>query len=91
MEGFEQKVLSTLLTEPLVDDTFAIWKYGKEKLNESLEHLTTVNANIKLTVKKEANNLQEISDTKFTRSPHIQTDIFSMSTESRHKDSSEKN
>lgn len=66
-----------------MNDTNAIWKCGKEKLNESLEHLTTVNANIKLTVKKEANNLQEISDTKFTRIPHIQSDIFSMSAESR--------
>lgn len=36
-----------------MDNTFVIWQHGDEKLNEFLEHLNTLNTNIKLTMEIE--------------------------------------
>ena len=36
-----------------VDDTFAIWSHGEEKLEEFLNHINTIHQNIQLTMEKE--------------------------------------
>ncbi|KAJ8921268.1 hypothetical protein NQ315_013740 [Exocentrus adspersus] len=51
MEKFEQQVVDQAVTKPkcwfrYVDDTFVIWPHGRDKLQEFLGHLNSINPRI---------------------------------------------
>jgi len=58
MEDFEKKALEQATHKPVcwyryVDDTFAIWPHGRERLTEFLDHLNGLHNNIKFTMEIE--------------------------------------
>ena len=58
MEDFEKKALEQATHKPVcwyryVDDTFAIWPHGRERLTEFLDHLNGLHNNIKFTMETE--------------------------------------
>ena len=58
MEHFEKQALASAPFAPTVwfrnvDDIFAIWNHGGEKLEEFLNHLNTIHLNIQFTMEKE--------------------------------------
>jgi hypothetical protein len=53
MEDFERRAIEQATHKPIcwyryVDDTFAIWPHGRERLTDFLDHLNGVHNNIKL-------------------------------------------
>jgi hypothetical protein len=58
MEYFEQRALKSAVLQPkcwyrYVDDTFAIWPHGADKLDEFLNHLNNIHPSIKFTMETE--------------------------------------
>ena len=58
MEYFENLAINSTTKKPTiwlryVDDTFVIWRHGKEQLKGFLEHLNSIKDNIKFTMEEE--------------------------------------
>ena len=61
MEEFEQKAINSATFKPevwlrYVDDTFAIWRHGQDRLNEFTDHINNISPTIKFTSEIEKNN-----------------------------------
>ncbi|XP_030758536.1 uncharacterized protein LOC115884178 [Sitophilus oryzae] len=61
MERFEEKALESSVLKPAVwfryvDDTFVVWKHGRDSLDDFLHHLNTQSPSIKFTMETEVNN-----------------------------------
>ena len=74
MERFEEEALNTAPWKPLyyfryVDDTFAIWPHGEEKLHQFLEHLNSRHPNIRFTCEMEENGQLPFLDVLLRRHP----------------------
>ncbi|XP_065213372.1 uncharacterized protein LOC135840674 [Planococcus citri] len=72
MEKFEEKALETATLKPkiwlrYVDDVFAIWQHGRDKLQEFIQHLNSIHLAIKFTVEEEKNNELAFLDVKLHR------------------------
>ncbi|XP_030746552.1 uncharacterized protein LOC115875272 [Sitophilus oryzae] len=61
MERFEEKALESSVLKPAVwfryvDDTFVVWKHGRDSLDDFLHHLNSQSPSIKFTMETEVNN-----------------------------------
>lgn len=61
MEDFENKAIETHQHKPnlwlrYVDDTFIIWKHGRDHLDRFLDHINSITESIKFTMEIEENN-----------------------------------
>ena len=71
-ENFEKAALETATYKPkvwlrYVDDVFAIWPHGKEKLELFLKHLNDTHLAIKFTIEEESNQELPFLDVKVKR------------------------
>jgi aromatic ring-cleaving dioxygenase len=74
MKFFEEKCLATSTFRPsiwwrYVDDIFAVWPHGKEKLDIFLQHLNNQHVNISFTMELEANGCLPFLDVLLQKSP----------------------
>lgn len=72
IEHFEQKALRSFPYTPeewkrFVDDIFAKWSHGKEKLDLFLNHLNSLSDHIKFTIEIENNNQLPFLDVLLTK------------------------
>jgi len=72
MEDFEMKAIKKATHKPTcwyryVDNIFAIWPYGKEKLTDFLNHLNGIHNNIQFTVEREDEGHLPFLDTDIYR------------------------
>jgi len=64
---FEQQAISLTAKKPVhwykyVDNTFVVWKHGKEELKGFIQHLNSIHPNIKFAMKVENNNALSLPD-----------------------------
>jgi hypothetical protein len=74
MEHFEQQAISRAPRKPThwyryVDDTFVVWLHGEEELREFLDHLKSIQHNIKFTMEVENNRSLPFLDVLVSRRP----------------------
>jgi hypothetical protein len=74
MEHFEQLAISTVSRKSThwyryVDDTFVVWRHGKEELHDFLNHLNNIHPNIKFTMEVEQSQLLPFLDVLVSRRP----------------------
>lgn len=82
MEDFEQKAIASARLQPkvwlrYVDDVFAVWSHGDDKLDEFNEHLNNISPNIKLTTEIEQDNKLAFLDVNVIKdSTTLKTEVF---------------
>ena len=72
MESFEEEAINTALTKPMlwlryVDNTFVLWKHGREKLMEFLTHINSRRPSISFTMETEEDKRLPFLDTEVVR------------------------
>ena len=82
MEYFENLAINSTTKKPTiwlryVDDTFVIWRHGKEQLKGFLEHLNSIKDNIKFTMEEEKQGQLPFLDVLVERvSQQFHTSVF---------------
>ena len=82
MEYFENLAINSTTKKPTiwlryVDDTFVIWRHGKEQLKGFLEHLNSIKDNIKFTMEEEKQGQFPFLDALVERvSQQFHTSVF---------------
>lgn len=82
MEEFEQKAIASAQFQPrvwlrYVDDVFAVWSHGEDKLVEFTDYLNTISPTIKLTTEKEHNNQLAFLDVNVIKvKDGLKTEVF---------------
>ena len=87
MEYFEAKALNSWHLKPkcwfrFLDDTFIIWKHGRQTLDTFLPHLNNISPHIQFTMEIESNNSLPFSDVFITQlpdgslAPHVNNVLF---------------
>lgn len=82
MEHFEEIAIDTAEYKPAkwlryVDDTFVIWPYGPEKLQEFLQHINNIRPTIKFTMEVEVNNALPFLDVLVMKQgPKLTTKVY---------------
>lgn len=82
MEEFEQRAIASAQFQPkvwlrYVDDVFAVWSHGEDKLDEFTEHINKVSPTIKLTTEKEENHKLAFLDVNVIKDKDsLKTEVF---------------
>ncbi|XP_054290083.1 uncharacterized protein LOC129005267 [Macrosteles quadrilineatus] len=72
MEHLERNAMESAILKPkiwlrYVDDVWAVWPHGRNKLTEFLDHLNSINSNIKFTMEEERDRKLPFLDVLTTR------------------------
>ena len=87
MHYWEQHALSTthftsFFWKRYIDDIFGIWQHSQAQLHNFLQHLNSINPNIKVTLTSSSSCIHFLDCTVFKSNNHLATKIYSKPTDS---------